>query len=131
MDLPEVLEAGACGRSQIGVAALSLAIVHQGDSRADGMNQLRRSGVGIAMARGVKDVEGPDQIVGADQLVLLVPGEIAEVEQPEAAVADEESDGFEILRRGVLLFACGIAAEWIGRAGSRRSDDGLGDEMAG
>src|SRR5713226_5112140 len=110
MDLPEVLEAGGLvdDLPVLGVAALSLAVVHQGDTRADGVNQLRRSGVGIAMTRGVKNVEGSDQIVRADQLVLLVPGEIAKVEKPEAAVTDEESDGFKVLGRGVLLFARGI-----------------------
>src|ERR1700694_5569608 len=119
MNLPEVLEAGRLvdDLPVLGIASLSLAVVHQGDTRADGVNQLRRSGVGIAMARGVKNIEGPDQIVGADQLVLLVPGEIAKVEKPEAAVSDEERGGFEVFRRGVLLFACGIAAEWIGRGG--------------
>src|SRR5712691_7518721 len=122
MDLPEVLEAGGLvdDLPVLGVAALSLAIVHQGDTRADGVNQLRRSGVGIAVARGVKNVEGPNQIIGADQLVLLVPGEIAKVEKAEAAVADEESDGFEVLRCRVLLFACGIAAERIRHAGAWR-----------
>jgi hypothetical protein len=90
MDL-EVLEPGRLvdDLPVLGVAALSLAVVHHSDTRTDGVNQLRRSGVGIAVTRGVKNVEGPNQIVGADQLVLLVPGEIAKVEKPEAAVADE------------------------------------------
>src|SRR5713226_8107785 len=85
VDLPEVLEPGRLvdDLPVLGVAALSLAVVHHRDTRADGVNQLRRSSMGIAVTRRVKNVEGPDQIVGTDQLVLLIPREIAQVEEPE------------------------------------------------
>ena len=69
----------------------------------DRMHQLRRSRMGIAVARGVKYGESSNQIIRARQGVLLVPRQVTQIEQPETAVADHESNGFKIFRRGVLL----------------------------
>src|ERR1700676_700761 len=85
MQLPEILEAGGFMNSLpvLGRTALSLAIIHQGDPRANGVHQLRRTRMGIAVARRMKYGESADQIVGTCQGVLLIPRQVAKVEKSE------------------------------------------------
>src|SRR5271167_4087762 len=103
MELPEVLEPGRFmdDLPVFRIATFPLAVVHHSHPRPDGMHQLRRSRMIVAMARRVKHIESAYQIVGADQLVLLVPGQVAEIEKPEVAVSDDDPDGFKVLRRGI------------------------------
>src|SRR6266853_2208842 len=105
MQLPEVFEAGSFMNSLpvLGRTTFSLAIVHQGDSRTDRVHQLRRTRMGIAVARGVKYGEGADQIVLTGQGVLLIPRQVAEIEEPKAAVSHNEPNRFKVFRRGVLF----------------------------
>ena len=102
VDLPEILEPRRIVDDLPvgGIAALPLAVVHDRDARTDRMHQLRRSRVRIAVARRVKYVEETQQIIGARQIVLLIPGKVAEIEQTKTAIADHQPDRFEILRRG-------------------------------
>src|ERR1700730_15136596 len=105
MQLPEILEAGGFmnGLPVLGRTSLSLAIIHQGDPRANGVHQLRRARMGMAVARRMKYSESADQIVGTCQGVLLIPRQVAKVEKSEAAVSDDEPNRFKIFRCGILF----------------------------
>ncbi len=75
-----------------------------------------------AVMGGEVEVHGADGIVGADELDFLGLGEVAEVEEAELAVADEDADGagvFSVVHRPLGLggaegIGCG------GDAGGRR-----------
>jgi len=56
------------------------------------------------MPRRVKYGEAADQIVRADQGVLLIPRQVAKVEQPEASIPDHEPTDSKFSGRGILLF---------------------------
>jgi len=97
------------------VTAFPFTVVHYRGTRTDCMHQLRCSRMGIAMACRMKDSEGADQVARAGQFILLVPGQITEVEKPKIAVLYDDPDGFKVLRRGILILKFGIAAERIRR----------------
>jgi len=106
VQLPEILEAGRFmnGLPVLGRAAFSLTIIHQRDPRMNSVHQLRRPRMRIAVARGVKHGESADQIIGTRQRVLLIPRQVAKIEEPKAAVSDDESNRFKIFGRGILIF---------------------------
>ena len=106
MQLPEIFQARSFMNNLpvLGRTAFSLAIVHQGDPRTDGMHHLRRSRMGIAVASGVKYRERADQIVRTSQGVLLIPRQVSKIEKPEGTVSDDKSNRFKVFRRGILVF---------------------------
>jgi len=106
MQLPEIFQAGSFMNDLpvLGRPAFSLAIVHQGDPRTDRVHHLWRSRMGIAVTRRVKYGERADQIVRTGQGVLLIPRQVAKIEEPEAAVSDNKSNRFKVFRRGILIF---------------------------
>ena len=98
MELPKILKPRRLvdDLPVLRVAAFPFAVVHYSGTRTDCVHQLRCSRVGIAMARRMKNIEGADQVARADQLALLVPGQITEVEKPKIAILYDDPDGFKV-----------------------------------
>ena len=132
MDLPEILKAGRLvnGLPVLRRAAFSLAVVHHGDARADRMHELRRARMWISVTRGVKHGECADQIIRTSERMLLIPGQIAKIDEPEAAVPDDDPNRFKIFWSCILIFQFGIAAQRIRRPRPRRSRHRLGNHVS-
>lgn len=84
------------------------------------------------MVRDDEEVDGADAVGGADEVVLFVAGEVAEVEEAEASEGDFDSEG-----AGVFCCVCGGCgrggAEGVGeagRSGGPGNEIAIGDEVA-
>jgi len=118
MALPDILKArGFAEDFEYGRrAAFTRTVVHDGDGRGDGPDELRRVGAVEAVVRGLVEVDVADQVVGADELLLVVPGEVAHVDEAELAVLENEADALVVV--GVLFGAVGLET---GAGGVRRA----------
>ena len=107
------------GLPGLGAAGLVGAVVHDGDAGVNGVYDGAGVGEIEAVVGGEIEVDLRDGIVGADEGDLLVLGEVAEIEEAEAAKGDEEADGAGVFR--VVGRPLGLgAAEGVGeRAGCR------------
>jgi hypothetical protein len=79
------------------LAAFARAVVHDRHPRLQRLDDDRGSRLCQAVVRGEVDVHVAEQVIRADELLLLVPREVAEIHHPEPAERDHAAD-----RPGVL-----------------------------
>ena len=73
-----------------------------------------------AVVRDLIDIDLADEVLRADEPGFLVPGQIAGVEEPPAAEADDHHDAVGVVRAVALLLAGGGADRRVlGRIGRR------------
>ena len=87
MQLPDVLETRRGAENLIGLhrSALAGAVLHDRDARADAVDECVGTGPRQPVVGHHVEVDGADRIVRAHQLELLVPEQVAEIEQRETA----------------------------------------------
>ena len=134
MELIESFEAGAGVQrvERAGRSALLLAVVHDGYARVNAVNEGWAGALIPAMVRDDQDVHVSELVAWAHELHLLVPGEVAEIDELELAEVDFDAEGAGVLRlvsglggRGLAGFvglAC--ARERVGDQGTIGADDG-------
>ena len=81
-----------------GLIAAGGAVVHDGDRRVEGVHELRRAGTVRAMMGGLVDVDMAEHVGGAGQQLFLVPRKIAQINEAELAVLQQNSHARAILR---------------------------------
>ena len=151
VELPERLQAGGrrdClqGRDR---ATLGRSVIHDGDARADGVDQCGTGALVPAVMRDDEDVDVTDLIPRAHQLHLLVPRKVAEVEDLQLAEGNFSSEGSGVLglvggthlrdlAEGIGLTGVGQGAgnevavgadDTCGEAGDGEKVAGLGDDV--
>ena len=103
--------------------ALARAVIHHGHARRDGVHELRRARHVHAVVRNHVDVHRADLVLRAHQVVLLVPGEVAQVEQAEIAVPHQHPDGAGVFGGiDVVLLKAGALRIGLAGAGERHAD---------
>ena len=128
VELPEVFETGCvvdglpggCG------AAFGAAVVHDGEARGEAIDEGGAVAVVPAVVGDDVDVGVAEQVAWAHQLALLIPGEVAEVDEGGFGEADDDAERAWVfgLVGGTDL---GLGAGGIGLTSAGK---GLGEELA-
>src|SRR4029078_10843230 len=94
-ELPDVLKTGRVVDELPGggVGAEGGTVVNDRDVWMHGADELRSPRGDLGVVGGEEDIDRADFVVGAGEVVLLVPVEVAEVHQAEAGVGDHHADG--------------------------------------
>src|SRR5438552_11469320 len=83
------------------------------------------------MTRRVIHVEGSEQVVRADQLIFLVPGQIGKVEESEIVVLEYKTERLGVFRSRILDLRRRGLTKRIRGAGARSSRHGGRQKLAG
>ena len=102
------------------------AVIHDGNARRDGVDQRGAGALIPAVVRDDEDVDVANAVIGTQEIHLLVPRQVAEVEDAQFAPCNEDAEGAGVL--GLIGgTGFGIFAERIGLAGT---GERLLDEIA-
>ena len=84
-------------------AAFGGAIVHDGDARLEGVHDDGRAGLAQPVVCAHVYVHRAHAVVGANEVMLFIPGQVAQIDHLKFTIADEDSHRLRVFG-GIFLF---------------------------
>ena len=99
VELPEIEEAGRIVNRlpRFGTAAFVGTIVHDRDARVKGVDDCGRVRKIQAVVSGEIQIDGADEILGANELQFFLLGEITEIDETKFAKGEERAERARVL----------------------------------